>query len=61
MLNVEFEDTNIFNTDESTVRQFALAIAPVHFVIVLLLVLLDETESFPVAAGEQDNLSAERN
>lgn len=42
VLNVEFEEPNIFNNDPVTVENFALAIAPVHFVIVLLLLLLDE-------------------
>lgn len=44
VLNVEFENTHIFDNDERTVEQFALAIAPVHFVIVWLLALLDEEE-----------------
>lgn len=52
VLNVEFEDTDIFNNDQGTVEQFALAIAPVHFVIVWLLLRLDETTpgDLPVAA-----------
>ena len=45
VLNVEFEEPNIFNNDPVTVENFALAIAPVHFVIVLLLLLLDEKAS----------------
>jgi hypothetical protein len=42
VLNVEFEETGIFDNKEQTVANFALAIAPVHFVIVWLLTLLDE-------------------
>jgi hypothetical protein len=44
-LNIEFEDTEIFNNEQRTIEQFALAIAPVHFVIVWLLTLLEEEES----------------
>lgn len=45
VLNVEFEESGIFDNKEQTVENFALAIAPVHFVIVWLLTLLDELGS----------------
>jgi hypothetical protein len=45
VLNVEFEDVHIFDNDARTVEQFALSIAPVHFVIVWLLTLLEEMEA----------------
>jgi hypothetical protein len=45
VLNVEFEDVHIFDNKAETVEQFALAIAPVHFVIVWLLTLLEDVEA----------------
>lgn len=43
VLNVESSEPAIFGGDDEKVRQFALAIAPVHFVIVSLLANLGES------------------
>jgi hypothetical protein len=48
VLNVESSEPAIFGGDDEKVRQFALAIAPVHFVIVSLLANL--SESFELTA-----------
>jgi hypothetical protein len=44
VLTIELEDTHVFDGDDGRVEQFALAIAPVYFVIGWLLTLLAEAE-----------------
>jgi hypothetical protein len=58
VLNVESSETEIFRGDEDTVTQFALALAPVHYVVRMLFVKLDDVlatgSRVPAPAGAPD-------